>query len=181
MNNHTFKPEDINVASWNSEPKSRGNWSLEHTHKGIQVIHLPTGIVIQVESERDQFRNRAVAFDKLEEALQTKYEEEDLEYMDLYTDWIKERLVMKLTRAARKSIIKKIKKGGCGNIQGTYQLKFSHGLPSLSMTWSVDGERCVNMYITLKGSEGEAIDLPVGWWDQWLIQRALKKYCKGGW
>lgn len=88
MNNYTFKPEDINVASWGST--RQGGWSLDD-RKGIQVIHLPTGIVIQVESERCQHKNRAVAFDKLEEALQSVYEEDEMECMDLYMDWIKGR------------------------------------------------------------------------------------------
>lgn len=88
MNNYTFKPEDINVASWSST--RQGCLSLG-VRKGIQVIHLPTGIVIRVDSERSQHQNRAVAFDKLEDALQSVYEEDEMEYMDLYTDWIKGR------------------------------------------------------------------------------------------
>ncbi len=66
MSDYIFKPEDVNVASWGSTRK--GSWSLDD-RVGIQVIHLPTGTVVQVESERSQHGNRAVAFDKLNEIL----------------------------------------------------------------------------------------------------------------
>jgi hypothetical protein len=84
---------------------------------------------------------------------------------------------MKLTRAARKLIIKKIKERDYENGGGIYQLKFSHGLPSFSMIWYKHGKR-YTIILTLTGGRGEAIDLPVGRWDEWLIKRALKKYCK---
>lgn len=69
MSNYTFEPEDVNIASWSSEAKSEHGWSLEHTYRGAQVTHLPTGIVIQVDSERSQHRNLDIAFDELEEIL----------------------------------------------------------------------------------------------------------------
>lgn len=84
---------------------------------------------------------------------------------------------MKLTRAARKLIIKKIKERDYENGGGIYQLKFSYGLPSFSMIWCKHGKR-YTIILTLTGGRGEGIDLPVGWWDEWLIKRALKRYCK---
>lgn len=66
MNNYTFKPEDIDIASWGSSNQGSFQVGVE---RGVQVTHLPTGIVVQIESERSQHRNRAIALDKLESIL----------------------------------------------------------------------------------------------------------------
>ena len=89
MTNYTFTPEDINIVSWSSSPKTINGWSLEHTHVGVQITHLPTGLVVRVESERDQAKYRAVALDKLDRILRCTRCDEDGEVIDHLGDWAK--------------------------------------------------------------------------------------------
>lgn len=68
MTDYTFEPEDVVVTSWGSEPE--GILRIG-TKQGIQAVHLPTGTIVQVENERGQNRNRAKAFEKLDEILRS--------------------------------------------------------------------------------------------------------------
>ena len=61
-----IKPEDIKVNSWSS--KKRSSWDM-HMANGVQLIHLPTGIVIETEEKRSQHANRALALKILEDKL----------------------------------------------------------------------------------------------------------------
>ena len=61
-----IKPEDIKVNSWTA--KKRGSWDM-HMANGVQLIHLPTGIVIETEEKRSQHQNRALALKLLEKQL----------------------------------------------------------------------------------------------------------------
>lgn len=61
-----FRPEDLRINHWSSE--RQGGWLLTPP-KGVQVIHLPTGICIEVESERNQHQNRYLALKELQRQL----------------------------------------------------------------------------------------------------------------
>ena len=61
-----FSPEEIRINGWSS--KRQGGWSLS-SPKGVQVIHLPTGICIEIESERTQHQNRYLALKELQRQL----------------------------------------------------------------------------------------------------------------
>jgi protein subunit release factor A len=66
---YSFKPKEIVINEWSS--KRQGSWSL-HPKNGIQVIHLSTGTVIEVDEYRHQYLNRNEAFLQLEKKLQQK-------------------------------------------------------------------------------------------------------------
>ena len=61
-----LKPKDLSISAWSS--KSKGDWSMAVAH-GIRIVHLPTGIIIECESERSQHKNKAIAMDLLIEKL----------------------------------------------------------------------------------------------------------------
>jgi peptide chain release factor 2 len=63
---YDFKPNEVKVNSWDS--KKRGAWGLR-IPSGVEVIHLPTGIIVTCDKERSQHRNRHLAFIELEEKL----------------------------------------------------------------------------------------------------------------
>ena len=66
VTNYKINPEDIKISTWSSSPKS--NW-INNMEKGIQITHLPSGIVVTCESHRNQHKNRAEAFCILEQKL----------------------------------------------------------------------------------------------------------------
>jgi len=61
-----IKPEDLVINTWSS--KIIGAWSLA-VAKGVQIVHLPTGTIIEEDSARSQHKNKAIALDKLREKL----------------------------------------------------------------------------------------------------------------
>lgn len=63
---YSFNPEEVLINSWSS--KKQGSWNLQPLI-GIQVVHLPTGTVIQVDEYRSQFKNKNEAFLQLEKKL----------------------------------------------------------------------------------------------------------------
>ena len=67
-----INPEDIKVNPWTA--KKRGSWDM-HMAKGVQLIHLPTGNVIETEEKRSQHANRALALKLLEKQLTDKVNE----------------------------------------------------------------------------------------------------------
>lgn len=64
-----INPKDLRINAWSSKRPSA--WLLTPP-KGIQLIHLPTGICIEVESERSQHRNRTLALEKLQAELDSR-------------------------------------------------------------------------------------------------------------
>lgn len=83
---------------------------------------------------------------------------------------------MKVTRKLRKILIKRIKQGDYENRVGIYKMK-SKGFPAYWMIWYKAG-KSFTIITSLMDTHGACIDLPIGKWDEWLIKRALKKYCK---
>ena len=86
---------------------------------------------------------------------------------------------MKLTRAARKLIISQIKEGNYLSVGGGINKLWSsiETFPYYTIIWyRVD--KTFSLYIRLKAFDGSTIDIPIDKWNQWLIKRALKKYCK---
>lgn len=65
-----IKPKDVVIKSWTSKPSK---WVYQPP-EGIELIHLPTGIVIREDSERSQHKNRNLAFEQLKKKL-ADYEE----------------------------------------------------------------------------------------------------------
>lgn len=63
-----LKPEDIVISEW-----SRGvqGGFILHRVAGVQIVHRPTGAMDQVDTERSQHKNKAIAM----KMLQTKIEQ----------------------------------------------------------------------------------------------------------
>lgn len=66
--NFELDPKDLRINTWSS----KHGW-IEHARsQGIQITHIPTGIIIREDSERSQHQNRALALNRLREALNGK-------------------------------------------------------------------------------------------------------------
>lgn len=59
-----ISPTDLKIEPWRI-PSGVGGQQVVKTHSGVRITHLPTGIVIEVESERSQLRNKELAMDQL--------------------------------------------------------------------------------------------------------------------
>lgn len=60
---YIFTPEEIQVISIPEIPK--GGMRVGTTPKGVRVKHIPTGLIVDVDSERSQHLNRDKAFAEL--------------------------------------------------------------------------------------------------------------------
>lgn len=59
-------PEDLTISLWSSEPRTGIQAGMP---KGVQIIHLPSGIVVQYDKERNMYKNKDTALQKLKERL----------------------------------------------------------------------------------------------------------------
>ena len=62
----TIDSNDIVINTWSSKPKS--NW-INEMDKGVQIVHLPSGVVVTCEVHRSQHKNRQEALLILEQEL----------------------------------------------------------------------------------------------------------------
>ena len=59
--------KDLSINSWS---KRKSGFSLVED-KGVRIIHLPTGAIIEADSERSQHANLGKAIAQLEDMLDT--------------------------------------------------------------------------------------------------------------
>lgn len=67
-----LKPEDLVMNNWSGVRKS--GWSVTPDN-GVSILHRPTGAMVQVDTERSQHANKAIAMKMLEAKVETLMEE----------------------------------------------------------------------------------------------------------
>lgn len=59
--------DDLVIKDWSSRP--RGGMHVARPDYGVEITHIPTGIVVRCEAKKSQHQNRAICIDAILGAL----------------------------------------------------------------------------------------------------------------
>ncbi len=69
-----IKPEDLKIETFRA--KGHGGQNVQKLETAVRITHLPTGIVVKVQSERSQYRNKELALAILRSKILVEQEQE---------------------------------------------------------------------------------------------------------
>lgn len=75
-----LKDEDLKVETYRSG--GAGGQHVNKTSSAVRITHLPTGIVVQCQNERSQFKNKATALKVLSARVYQYFKEEEQKKLD---------------------------------------------------------------------------------------------------
>lgn len=65
----SINPDEIVIHLWDSRELWHGSFGF-HQPRGVSIRHIPTGIIVKVDEERSQHKNKEIALRKLALALE---------------------------------------------------------------------------------------------------------------